>query len=295
MEANLRAFVNFEQNDWARLFPMAEFAYNNAKNASNSYTPFELNCGYYPYVSYKEDIDPRSQSKSADNLVKNLRELMAVCRNNLQHAQNLQKQAHDRGTKPRSYAPGNKVWLNSKYIKTKRNRKLEARVFGLFRVLHPVGKQAYKLELPKRWRIHNIFHVSLLEQDTTRKGRVDENVTEFEADSDKEEYKMERIWDSAVYAKESATGHLSGLYYLVSWKGYPKEKNTWEPASAVQHLRKLIITFHKDNLNKSTATSPPTNTPPPIAQPTIPRLSRKPTKATKRPPARPKPSEASKQ
>ena len=48
MEAYLRAFVNFEQNDWARLLPMAEFAYNNAKNASTGHTPFELNCGYHP-------------------------------------------------------------------------------------------------------------------------------------------------------------------------------------------------------------------------------------------------------
>ena len=51
MEAYLRAFVNFEQNDWARLLPMAEFAYNNAKNASTGFTPFELNCGYHSRVS----------------------------------------------------------------------------------------------------------------------------------------------------------------------------------------------------------------------------------------------------
>ncbi len=34
MEEYLRAFVNWEQDDWARLLPMAEFSYNNAKNAS---------------------------------------------------------------------------------------------------------------------------------------------------------------------------------------------------------------------------------------------------------------------
>ena len=48
MEAYLRAFVNWEQNDWARLLPMAEFAYNNAKNASTGYTPFKLNYGFHP-------------------------------------------------------------------------------------------------------------------------------------------------------------------------------------------------------------------------------------------------------
>ena len=195
---------------------MAEFAYNNTKNASSGHTPFKLNCGYHPWMSYKEDVNPCSKSKSADELLIELRELMIVCRENLHHTQELQKQAHDKGVKPKSYAPGDKVWLNSKYIKTKQNRKLEAKFFGPFRVLHPVGKQAYKLELPRKWRIHDVFHVSLLEQDTTRKGRVDEDVTELDAGDDEGgEYKVEAICDSAVYARESA-GHLPGLYYLVS-------------------------------------------------------------------------------
>ena len=163
MEAYLQAFVNFEQNDWARLLPMAEFAYNNAKNASTGHTPFELNCGFHPRMSYEEDVDPRSQSKSADKLLAELRELMIVCRENLHHAQELQNRAHNKGVKPQSYASDEKVWLNSKYIKTKQNRKLEANFFGPFRVLHLVGKQTYKLELPKKWRIHNVFHMSLLE------------------------------------------------------------------------------------------------------------------------------------
>ena len=85
MEAYLRAFVNFEQNDWARFLPMAEFAYNNAKNASTGYTPFELNCSYHPQMSYKEDVDSCFQSKSADKLLVELIEMMIVCRENLYH------------------------------------------------------------------------------------------------------------------------------------------------------------------------------------------------------------------
>ena len=57
---------------------------------------------------------------------------------------------------------------------------------------------------------------------------------EFDA-GDNKEYKVEAIIDSAVYAKK-AKGHLPGLYYLVSWKGYPEEESTWEPSSAVIHL-----------------------------------------------------------
>ena len=101
-------------------------------------------------MSYKEDVEPRSKSKSADELSAELREVIIVCKKNLHYAQELQKQAHDKSVKLKSYAPGNKIWLNSKYIKTKQNRKLEAKFFGLFRILHPVGKQAYKLELPRK-------------------------------------------------------------------------------------------------------------------------------------------------
>ena len=140
-----------------------EIAYNNTKNASTGHTPFELNCSYHPWVLYKEDIKPRSQSKSADKLSAELRKLMIVCQENLHHAQELQKKAYDKEVKPQNYALRKKVWLNSKYIKTKRNRRLEANFLGSFQVLHPVGKQVYKLELSRNWRIHDVFPVLLLE------------------------------------------------------------------------------------------------------------------------------------
>ena len=140
MEAYFWAFINFEQNYWVRLLPMAEFAYNNAKNASTSHTPFKLNYWYHPRVSYEKDLDPRSKSRTVEELSSELWELMTLCQQNFRHAQELQKQAHDKGVKPQSYAPGDKVWLNSKHLKTKRNRKRKAKFLGPFWVLHPVGK-----------------------------------------------------------------------------------------------------------------------------------------------------------
>ena len=78
-----------------------------------------------------------------------------------------------------------------------------------------------------------MFHVSLLEQGTTRKERVDENMTELEFDAGhSEEYEVEAIRDSAVYAKESES-HLLGLYYLIAWKDYSEEENTRELFSLV--------------------------------------------------------------
>ena len=69
--------------------------------------------------------------------------------------------------------------------------------------------------------------MSLIEQNTIRKGRADEIVPllKFEA-GDSKEYEVEAIRDSTVYARESQSDHLPELYYLVSWKGYPEEENT---------------------------------------------------------------------
>ena len=88
------------------------------------------------------------------------------------------------------------------------------KVFWAVRVLHLVGKQAYKLKLHRNWKIHDVFHVLLLEQNITRKGRMNKfSVPEFEP-GDNKEYEIEAIRDSIVYTKE-VDGHLPGLYYLV--------------------------------------------------------------------------------
>ncbi len=73
---------------------------------------------------------------------------MEVCYQNFFHVQELQKRAHDKGVKSLSYTLSEKVWLNSKYIKIKQNKKLENKIFRLFWVPHAVEKEVYKLELP---------------------------------------------------------------------------------------------------------------------------------------------------
>ena len=64
---------------------MAEFAYNNAKNASIGHTLFELNCGYHPQILYKEEVDSFSKFKSVDKLSAGLRELIIVYQENFYH------------------------------------------------------------------------------------------------------------------------------------------------------------------------------------------------------------------
>ena len=98
---------------------------------------------------------------------------------------------------------------------------------------------------------------------------MDEKIVEqleFEAGGNNKEYKVEGICDSAVYTRKSKASHLPGLHYLISWKSYSENESTWEPASEVQHFRKLFSTFYKNHPNKPTATSPPIDLALPIAK-----------------------------
>ena len=65
---------------------MAEFAYNNAKYTNTGHTPFKLNFGYHSCVFFKEDINFRFQSKTANKLLAELRELMTVFQEKLYYA-----------------------------------------------------------------------------------------------------------------------------------------------------------------------------------------------------------------
>ena len=90
----------------------------------------------------------------------------------------------------------------------------------------------------------------------------------FKNDGNNKEYKVKAICNSTVYTNKSES-FLPGLYFLVLWKSYLKEENTWRPALAVLHLCKLINTFYHDYLEKPTTISPPINSIPPMARPTI--------------------------
>ena len=62
---------------------MAKFTYNNAKNANIGHTSFALICGYHFWVFVDKDTNPYLQSKSADELSVELRDLITVCQKKL--------------------------------------------------------------------------------------------------------------------------------------------------------------------------------------------------------------------
>ena len=57
----------------------------------------------------------------------------------------------------------------------------------------------------------------LLEKNITKKGWMNENTIKLDSsNNDNGEYKLEAIWDIAIYVKELESSYLPCFYYLVS-------------------------------------------------------------------------------
>jgi len=51
LEQYLRAYCNYQQDNWSKLLPLAEFAYNNAPSETTGVSPFFTNKGYHPNLA----------------------------------------------------------------------------------------------------------------------------------------------------------------------------------------------------------------------------------------------------
>ena len=142
------------------------------------------------------------------------------------------------------YSVGDLVMLNGKNIRTRRGaKKFDAKLFGPFKVVRLVGQggQSVELELPQRWRVHNVFHTSLIEPYCTSvRGLRDESIAvtdsgyiyrlgvshevgyDVEGNQVLEDFKAEEIMGSHYNAE------WKKVLYLIKCKGYLEESEWTE-------------------------------------------------------------------
>ena len=143
--------------------------------------------------------------------------------------------------------------LNAKNIRTKRpTKKLSPRLYGPFKVLEKRGNRALKLDISPRWKIHPVFHVSLLEpyKDSDRPNGEQPPRDPEDVEGDME-WDVEKIVKSQIipYTRKvrRVDKEFKVLRYFVKWAGCSEDENTWEPQEGLVKAREIVKKFHREN------------------------------------------------
>src|SRR5277367_6768563 len=124
-----------------------------------------------------------------------------------------------------TYTPfkkGQKVWLDSKHLKTNYHKKRTPKREGPFEIEEVLGPLTYQLKLPESWKIHKVFHATLLRPYVENEIHGENYLRPPpDIEGNEEVYEIEGI------LKHRRRGR--GYEYLVKWVGYPITETSWEP------------------------------------------------------------------
>jgi hypothetical protein len=232
VETVLRIFCNHAQDNWREWLPIVQYILNSRPSATTKFSPYELWMGKVPATH-----QPERPSKLAHFEGRKMQMLQA------------RKQAHDailaaqtllaKKTNYHKYQKGDEVWLEARNLKTTHpTHKLRDKRFGPFRVRDVLGEVNYRLEIPRNWKIHDVFHASVLHpstQTSINPNRYQEPPPDLI--DGHEEWEVEQI----LASRRSGKGRT--LQYLVQWKGYSDAHNSWEPSEEI-HAPQLIAAFY---------------------------------------------------
>ncbi|CAJ0955911.1 unnamed protein product, partial [Ranitomeya imitator] len=234
LETYLRCFVSADQDDWVSFLPLAEFALNNRASSATLVLPFFCNSGFHPHFSSGQVES--SDCPGVDTVVDRLQQIWTHVVDNLTLSQEkAQRFANRRRCVGPRLRVGDLVWLSSRYIPMKvSSPKFKPRFIGPYRISEVLNPVSFRLTLPASFSIHNVFHRSLLRRYVAPVvPSIDPPAPVLVAG--KLEYIVEKILDSRVSRRK--------LQYLVKWKGYGQEDNSWVFASDV-HAADLVRAFH---------------------------------------------------
>ncbi len=188
---------------------------------------FLLNNGRHPRLPSDLNLSRKpSKNPFAVDFIGNIEKGIAKAKVCLQAAQQRQKKYADQNRVDLFFNVGEYVWLNSTHIAIKAVglRKLLAQWLGPFKVTAVISPVNYKLKVPAHYRIHDVFHVSMLRlahDNGAGKRRPPTTMIEGE-----EEFELEEILAHRPAHKNKSD---SGIQYLVHWVGYGPMDNSWEP------------------------------------------------------------------
>ena len=119
------------------------------------------------------------------------------------------------------FKKGQKVWLDSRHLKTNYHKKMAPKREGPFEIEDVLGPLTYRLKLPESWKIHNVFHATLL-----RPYKENEIYGENYPRPPPDIEEGEEVYEVETILKHRRRGR--GYEYYVKWAGYPITEASWQ-------------------------------------------------------------------
>ena len=165
IESILRGYVYNQHDTWVHFLPLAEFSYNNCRHSSTGFSPFEATYGTSPRTP-AEFLAPPNLKTNEPDLLARIHDIHTLIQENLKIAKATQKYYADRNKVPIEYEVGNWVLLSTKnlVLPNQPSKKFKQRFVGPYKIIEKISSQAYRLELPTSMKIHNVFHIGLLQR-----------------------------------------------------------------------------------------------------------------------------------
>ena len=144
--------------------------------AESEYWIYSLNYGYEPVILVQLiKGNEETKTESIGSFVKRIISVWELARDNLKRSVNLQAKYYDKKHKHIEFNEEEMVLLSTRNLRMKGiPGKLKKRFVGPFRIEQRIGQQAYKLSLLDNWKIHPVFHISLLKNWHTASLQEDE-------------------------------------------------------------------------------------------------------------------------
>src|SRR3954469_23978359 len=123
LEQYLRMYIGYKQTDWDKWLTQAEFAINNAKQASTGMSPFYLNYGRHPETPTTLSNPEKSPVPAAENFTRHMADLSRNAKEALARAQQNQKKYSDQHRRDESFELGDRVLLSNSNIQASTQKK----------------------------------------------------------------------------------------------------------------------------------------------------------------------------
>ena len=241
LEQYLRMYIDHRQSNWSEQLTTAEFTFNNKIHISTKSSLFKVNYEREPRMSF--DIRKKEKNVKVKEFVKKIKNRHEKVKVALIKSQKEMKRQVNRNRKEiEKYRVEDKMLISTKdflmELMKRVIRKLTEKYIGPYIVKKIISENVMELELLMSLRIHlvvDIRRIMKYREQVEGQKKIPPPLVEIE---EEKEYEIEKISDRQEKREK--------LKYLVRWKGYIAEEDTWKELENPKNMRGLVEKFKKE-------------------------------------------------